>query len=605
MKFRYILTIILIIVSFFQVLRIKNIENLFDLNQKYNFTLDNSISGKLKIENPKRYLILYDQTNEIKNALEKIFDFSRIKYDSFPIWTGETLDFAKYSLIILTSENYKGLLKTNYLGIKMRIKNGGNLFIAQRSYKSPFNNIAGIEKIGDFIDTRSFNFKKDIFPGIKKLKPNNIIFTSSGLDLKLKENIDIIASTDDNIPLMWTINYGKGKVFYNNSTLFQGKSFRGIMKQLISFIEDISFYPILNSKVVHIDDFPSPIPILENEIIRKEYNMNTKEFFNFIWWKDMMEIITKENLKITGFMIVDYNDKTTKNTIVRINKETFNDLSKRGRELKSIGGELGVHGYNHYSLGIKNEIDFKNYGYTSWEDIYSIKAGLRIVLEEIKDLYGENFDIYSYVAPSNLLSKTGKKALVDIFKNLKVLCGVFYGEKKLGVLLQEVGRDPDFPNIYSLPRMSSGFLYTDINMWHIYNSIGAYGYVSHFIHPDDILDKKRAEGKSWEKLKIEFKKIFSTIDSNYSVLKPETQSEMTYDYSIIENLDIDYEIKDNIVYINIKNYKGKFDSHFRIKGKKIKKIIGGTFKLISKTKDNTFYIITAQSAELKIMVKDL
>ncbi len=609
MKSKYILTLVLISVLFFQELRIKNIEDLFNLNQEYSFALPKPISGDLKIENPKRYLILYGESSEgaieIKNAIEEVFNFSRVKYDSLPISVETTLDFSKYSLIILTSENYKGLLKTNYLGIKTRVENGGNLFIAQRSYKSPFNNIAGIEKIGNFIETKSFNFKKDIFPGMKKLKPENIIFGSSGLNFKLKNDIDVIASTDDNIPLMWFENYGKGKVFYNNSTLFQGKIFRGVMKQVISYMEDVSFYPILNSKVLHLDDFPSPIPLLENEIIRREYGMNTGEFFNLIWWQDMMGIVNREKLKMTGFIIIDYNDKTLKNNIIRANKRTFNDLSKRGRELKSVGGELGIHGYNHYSLGLENEIDFKDYGYTPWENIDAMETGLRVIQEEIKSLYGEDFDIYSYVPPSNLLPISGKKALVSVFDHLKVFCGIFYGEEELGLLLQEVGRDPDFPNIYALPRMSSGFFYTDTVMWQIYNAIGAYGYLSHFVHPDDIMDKKRGDGKSWEELKTEFEKIFSTVNSNYSVLKPQIQSEMTYDYSVIEKLDIDYEMKNNIVYINIKNYEGKFDSHFRVKGKKIQKIIGGTFKLISRTESDSFYIITAQGPELKIITEDL
>ena len=89
----------------------------------------------------------------------------------FPI-----LNFSEYSLIILAVENYSGLLKENFLGIKEWVEKGGNLFISQRSYRSPFNQMAGIEKIGEFIETKSFNLKKDIFPGLKDLKPGSIIF---------------------------------------------------------------------------------------------------------------------------------------------------------------------------------------------------------------------------------------------------------------------------------------------------------------------------------------------------------------------------------------------------------------------------------------------
>ena len=608
MKFKYILGLVLITVFFFQELRIKNLEDLFNLNQTYNFTLPKEESGTLKIEKPQKYLILYGDDSEgsidIKNGLEEVFNFSKVKYDSLPISTNKIIDYSNYNLIILTAENYSGFLKENYLGVKAKIEQGGNLFITQRSYRSPFNSISGIKKVGKFIETKSFNLKKEIFPGIDKLKPSSIIFGSSGLDMTLEDDVDIIATTEKNEPLMWIKNYGKGKIFYNNSTLFQGKIFRGVMKQLISYIEDVTFFPILNSKVLQIDDFPSPIPITDNEIIKKEYGMNTEEFFNLIWWQDMMGIAQRQKLKMTGFIIIEYNDLTIKEKILGVSKKTFNDLSKRGRELKSMGGELGVHGYNHFSLGLKDEIIYEDYGYTPWEGIEAMKKGLNVVKDEIRNIYGKNFHIYSYVAPSNLLPLSGKKAIVDTFKNLKVFCGIFYGENEPGLLLQEVGRDPDFKNIYSLPRMSSGFFYNDTIIWQIYNGIGAYGYLSHFIHPDDIIDKERGEGKSWEQLKSEFEKIFHTINLDYSVLKPKIQSEMTYDYSVIENIEVEYEKRDNVVYINIKNFRGQFDSHFKVKNNRIAKVIGGDFTLISKNKQESFYIVTAKNPEIKIILEE-
>ncbi|MGL5638110.1 MAG: DUF2194 domain-containing protein, partial [Cetobacterium sp.] len=292
MKSKYILGLVLIAVFFFQEVRLNRLEDLFNLKQKYNFKLKDKVSGDLQIEKPEKYLILYDYSNEgsynIKIGLEEVFKFSKIKYESLPIATEKDIDFEQYSMIILTPENYSGLLKKNYLKILERVENGATLFIAQRSFRSPFNEMAGIEKAENYIGTKSFKLKKDIFPGIMRLKPDDIILSSSGLSMKLKKDIDIIAESDSGTPLMWINNFGKGRVFYANTTLFQGKIFRGVMKQLIGYTSEVAFYPILNSKVLHIDDFPSPIPSVENEIIRKEYGMDTREFFNFIWWQDML-----------------------------------------------------------------------------------------------------------------------------------------------------------------------------------------------------------------------------------------------------------------------------------------------------------------------------
>lgn len=608
MKSKYILGLVLVAVFFFQELRVKNIEDLFNLKQTYNFELPPPISGNLKIDNPKKYLVLYEEksegSEEIKNGVEEVFRFSKIKYDILPISTTKVLDLKDYSLILLVAENYSGLTYDNYIRIKEGVESGKNLFITERAYRSPFNSLAGIEKVDEFIETKSFQFKKEIFPGLKNLRPGSIIFGSSGLKITLKNDVDIIATTDDQKPLMWINKYGKGKVFYSNSTLFQGKIFRGIMKQLISYIEDVSFYPILNSKILQIDDFPSPIPVVENEIIQKEYGLDTSGFFNLIWWQDMMGIVERQRLKMTGFLIVEYNDLTVKDKILGIGKRTFNDLSKRGRELKSIGGELGLHGYNHYSLGLEKEINYEHYGYTPWESVDAMKKGLTIAKDEIKKLYGDNFHIYSYVPPSNLLPKSGKQAIVKTFPDLKAFCGIFYGEYEPGLLLQEIGRDPDFKDVYSLPRMSSGFFYNDTIIWQILNGIGAYGYLSHFIHPDDIMDKERGEGKSWEELKKEFEKIFYTINKEYSVLEPNIQSEMTYNYSVIETISVAYEKKDENVYINIDNYRDEFTAHFRAKGKKIINVIGGEFKVINKTSEDILYLISVKSPELKIVMED-
>ncbi|WP_047383629.1 DUF2194 domain-containing protein [Cetobacterium sp. ZWU0022] len=609
MKSKYILGLVLIAVIFFQELRLNRLEDIFDLRQNYSFELEKPVSGDRIIKNPEKYLILYGNNNEgsytIKVALEELFKFSKVKYDIYSIDTKEILNFDQYSMIIISTENYSGLLRENYIKIKERIENGGNLFIAQRSFRSPFNQLAGIEAIGNFLGTKSFNLKKDIFPGIKNLKPDDIILISSGLNVKLKKEVEIIAESQSGTPLMWINKFGKGRVFYTNSTLFQGRIFRGVMKQMIAYTSNVSFFPILNSKVLHIDDFPSPIPSVKNEIIKKEYGMDTKEFFNIIWWQDMLGIAQRQKLKMTGFLIAEYNDITTKNEIVGINKQTFSDLSKRGRELKSIGGEIGLHGYNHYSLGLEKTINFEDYGYAPWEDVKAMEKGIEVAKKEIQELYGDDFHIYSYVAPSNLLTQAGKFALINVLKDLNVFCGIFYGENEPGLLLQEIGRDNDFSKIYALPRMSSGFFYDETLLWQIYNGIAAYGYLSHFIHPDDIMDKERGDGKTWEQLKTEFEKIFATVNKNYSLLKPQIQSEMTYDYSVMENLEIDYEMKGEKVFVNIKNYCGEFDSHFRVKGKKISSISGGEFKLITRTEDDTLYIITAKKPELEIVLEEL
>lgn len=609
-KHIYILIFIVIVVGIFQQLRVRNVESYFKIVQKYNFNLPKGIDGKLHIEKPQKYLILYSNekngTDDIKNGIEQVFNFSNVKYDSLRIDTAEKIDFSRYSMIILVAENYGGLRKYNYLNILEFVKNGGDLFITERSQKNPFNKIAGIEQVGEFIETDSFSFTKPIFPGFIKTAPGAEIFGSSGLDLKLNwDNLEVLAVNKKGNPLMWIKKYGKGDVFYNNTTLFQGKIFRGVMKQLIAYMSDFSFFPVINAKVLHIDDYPSPIPVVENKILRKEYGMDTNGFFNLIWWKDMLGIYERQKLIPTGLLIAEYNDATVKNKIVPVQKRTLGDLSKRGRQLKAIGGEIAMHGYNHYSLGLKNEINYSKYGYTPWGSIEEMVQALEIAKKTMADLYGKDLGVYTYIAPSNLLPKSGKKAVLKVFPEVNSFCGIFYGEQEPGILIQEVGRDVDYPNIYALPRMSSGFFYTGTILWQIYNGIAAYGYLSHFIHPDDVMDTKRGGGQTWESLEFTFENIFKHINENYSVLKPEIQSEMTFDYMKIEKLGVEAEKTGDTVKINIKNFRGSFDAQFRLKGEDIKSIKGATYTLIEETKEYTLYLLTVKEPEIIIKTEKL
>ncbi len=56
-------------------------------------------------------------------------------------------------------------------------------------------------------------------------------------------------------------------------------------------------------------------------------------------------------------------------------------------------------------------------------------------------------------------------------------------------------------------------------MWSIYGAINLFGIVSHFIHPDDILDPHRNQGKSWSGLSKGLDSIFSEVTGKYRWLR--------------------------------------------------------------------------------------
>lgn len=594
MKFKYFMLITFITVLGLQYFRINALHTHFTLKQEMEFVLPESRDGNLNIENPQKHLLLYNEdgvgTREILYNLSKVFEFTKTKYHSEKI-NGYIGKISDYSSVIIVAEDFAGMRRKVFLEIKKFVQNGGNLIVLERSFKSPFNSMGGILNIDGFTETSGVKFYTSFFPGMEITKPSGDFISGSSLKLNLSKDAEIIAASDDDTPLIWEISYGKGRVIYSNTSMFEGNTTRGLLTQLIAYGNDYFIMPVFNSKIAHIDDFPAPIPSGDNEKIHEEYNMNTIDFFKKVWWPDMESIAQRENLRYTTFMIGDYTDITDKEKIVDFTEKLKETTGYFGREVFQNGGELGFHGYNHFSLALEGGMDFEDYNYTPWKGVSDMVFSLEKLKELSENLYGEEVKIFSYVPPSNILTKEGKKALTIAMPELKSISGVYMGDYEPGILLQEVGRDPDYPQLYSLPRFSSGFHYNEDLMWTIYNAIGAYGCVSHFIHPDDIMDQERGQGKSWEQLKKEYENIFAQINTHFPILDADVQSEATLKYMKMEDLVIDHEKVKNIIKVNFSNYRGPVNTFVRIRGNRIKEVENGEFHLIEKTAKDNLYLV--------------
>lgn len=389
---------------------------------------------------------------------------------------------------------------------------------------------------------------------------------------KLATDVDIIAKDSEEIPIIWKKPLGKGNIVFVNTTIFAERVGRGLMNQIISLESPWYIGVTLNSKLVHIDDFPSPVPRYRDEIIYKSYGMDTAEFYNQIWWKDMEALAQRKKIKYSAFLIGDYNNYTDKNLMQDIPELYLRDLDRRGRNLFIHQGELGIHGYNHNPLVFEGEIDFESLDYYPWKSEEDIEEGLNRLDKVIDELWGDKIEIYSYVPPSNILSFRGKKALHNHYPDLKIISSLFYGDEGDGSFITEVGKDKDFPTIYLLPRFSSGFSRTDEKMWNIYNALALYGYFSHFVHPDDILAEDRGYGKDWEQLLREFEGMLGEVNENFPQLEPKLNYELLDKYSSVEEIEI-YSKKDkDRIEIEIKNFSAPFEVIFRVKESKIKDV---------------------------------
>lgn len=310
----------------------------------------------------------------------------------------------------------------------------------------------------------------------------------------------------------------------------------------------------------------------------------------------------RQEIKYTGFLIGQYNNVVNRDRMEKFFQIHREDQGYFGRKLFQNGGEVGIHGYNHLSLAVNDGIDFEKYGYKPWESEENIISAFKKLRDLMNDIYGSEVRIYSYVPPSNLLTKEGKGALLKSFPNLKSLSGIYTGGGEEGVLLQEIGRDPDYPSLYSFPRFSWGLFYNDDVMWNVYNGIASYGMVSHFFHPDDILDEERGGGLSWEELKISYESIFKDINKNFPLLEPQVQMAATKRYMTLEGVEMESERVQDRIRVNFLGFKGEINTFVRLRNKKIKDVSGGTFYLIDTAPEYSLYLVKFEREEGEILL---
>jgi len=609
MKIKYLVGLMLVLGLSLQFFRVNQLNEIVDIKQgdrdeKVVYSDSKDIpSGELK------HLVLIsniesDSQREMFLNIKEVFKYAKISYDTNYLNKLKKGEVYGYETIIISTDNYKYLKKDIYEEIKDHVANGGNLIILMNSYFNPFNEIAGIEKLKEFIVGSGLKFEKNIFPGIYETK---IIgeaaesITNSLLDIRLNEDVEIIAETFEGYPIIFQRKVGKGRVVYSNATFFVDRAINGILIQLISYGNSIFLQNIVNTKVVDIDDFPAPLPSGRDKLIYSHYRMSTRNFFREIWWPDMKKLALDMNLIYTGYVIGTYEDINKKEEFTAFNGLNIQDKIYFGRELLSLNGGIGIHGYNHQPLGLNEELNH-NYDYKDWETKEDMAESIVRIRENLKEMYS-GLEAQIYVPPSNMLSLTGKKILRENLPSLEVLSGLYSSGVEKGVLITHIGWDKDQPSLYNFPRFSSGFLYNDVMMLNIYNGIALYGIFHHFIHPDDILDEKRGEGKSWKELKKEFSLYFENVNDKFGFLRAQTAYDGYRETLKLDKLKVHVFKNKKSIDVYFENFPGKTYHYLRLRNNQVKEVKGGKAQLISYDENSILYLLEADENKISIILK--
>lgn len=473
----------------------------------------------------ERFLILHDSKDESSMAIarnvEQVLRYMKKEYELADVKQFSKPD-PQYMTVIVTIENLDML--ANLDAMMEYAHNGGNVFFSRTpEYNDSLYRIyrkLGINSINLPIVTNGIQMTSNLLIKGEDAKIGADAIVNSSIPVELNRQAKVHAVSADNMPLLWETRYGQGKLMVYNGTNMQSAMNRGLIAGGISLLNPDFMYPIFNMKVMYIDDFPAPFRQGIEPSIYREYRKDIPSFFRDVWWPDMIKLAADYDVTYTGAIINTYNNRVAPPFTDEEGTDS-NNLITYGRDLLKMGGELGIHGYNHQSL-VTDQETASHYEYKAWPDEASMTESLTYLDNYIKKVFSA-YDIQTYVPPSNVLGEEGRRALKKSFPDLRIIASLYAESDSTHEYIQEFSVAED--GIVELPRITSGYSRTDIQDWYITNAITSIGVFSHFVHPDDVLDKERSNNKSWSELVKDFQLMLEELYEQYPWLRSQTASE--------------------------------------------------------------------------------
>ncbi|MGE5397285.1 MAG: DUF2194 domain-containing protein [Chitinophagales bacterium] len=600
MESRNQLKLILVLVFFLGVMiQLSRTDVIFSLSQATNSLSPRSIDKQVFIppeiietEKQDNFLIIYSQTEELsKNTSGNLqIMFKRLKKHCDVVETGVSNNrLSKYGTVIITVRDLDKVKNLNQ--IIDYVKQGGNAFFTgcpniNGSFLGLYRKL-GIYELGPYKEATGIRLCNNVL-----IRGTNLNIKGNRLDnysmvVGLEKSCLVYALSSERIPLFWSNPYGKGQFLIFNGTMLDKKDTRGLIIGGISFINQDFIYPVLNLKLAFIDDFPAPLPETTDPVIYEEYGRDVPTFYRDIWWKDMLSLGSRYDLKYNAALVLNYDEKTS-SPFTAPSDATEKNMVSFGREILKNEGELGIHGYNHQPLagfGYVNE----DLGYKPWKNKSDMIQSIQEVKSYLKILF-PNYALRLYVPPSNILSPEGEKALREAIPGILIISGLYPDDsKETGYFLQEFEARPD--NIVYLPRITSGYNHDGDNLWNAYNGITELGVFSHFVHPDDVLDASRNHGRVWKELYNEFDSFLKLIHSRFGWLRSMTASQAALEIKQFGSEQCYIRHSDKGIEVWINNYED--DVYFILRTRN--KLIGKGCD-VSKIDDGVFLIQARQPA---------
>ena len=492
-------------------------------------------------------------------------DFIDLSKESVP-------SFTKYKKVIIALAAYDILGQQAY-DLLDWVSDGGGLMI----YFPPQGD-AFFRAFGFQLGIQEAGWEMYELPGIRF--QTNLMLGGQGADYLIEEpfesaltvnlskecNVHIVSADDRELPVLWELGRGKGKVVFMNFGIM-GKAYRGLYAAAYSLLSDAFSWPVINGSAFYLDDFPSPVPTGTSTYIERDYGLSVSDFYTNIWWPDLLEFVEQYGIHYSGMVIEDYSDDLGGPFETNMNSQRFQYF---GSSLLKNGGEIGLHGYNHIPLCRKGfDADFGDdyvqgtyerlFDYDYWETREDMRASVEELISFTENLY-PGVTPQVYVPPSNILSEEARQMLAEDFPQIKAIASIYFEGDVEYTQEFEAAKD----GIIETPRIISGLLIDSFMEISALSELNLHYVNSHFQHPDDVLDADRGAEAGWEAMKNRLGEYLNWLYTAAPDIRNLTASEMAGAVQRWYYLDVEQKITENEIILNLTNFQDEAFLFIRI-----------------------------------------
>ena len=556
------------------------------------------------VEQEKVCLILEldeEVSHKYADMMELVCDGMKIGYERHDMDDGFDSDILRsYGTVVVTFQDWS-VFGEELLTIFDWVKGGGRLLTAVAPIVNPYFNAVlskvGIEAVGEeYPPVYGVRFLNDCMIGADeedifwydRERTEGVV---SSLQVELKNECRVyVTSEDGRIPIVWTNDYGSGRIAVVNEAIVE-KYQRGFLCLAYGLLEDVFIYPVINASAFYLDDFPSPVPGGNAEYIKRDYGVDVAAFYSNIWWPKLLEWEERYGIRHTGLIIENYSDEVE---APFEENEAVSRFLIFGNMLLNNGGELGFHGYNHMPLCLEGMDEDKRFGeYKLWKSYEDIEAAVQELKRFSETLFPDN-EFQVYVPPSNILSETGRRMLIEANPNIKVIASIFLRDADEIAYEQEFRVEED--GVVSTPRITWGCIIDDYQMLVALSELNFQYVQSHFTHPDDTMDEDRGAALGWEYMSSCLEKYLDWVYTSAPNIRNVTGSEMGRAVEEYDRITMTRERTAEGIRIRLGGFGGTASFIMRVNSGTIEGAKGCSYERIS----GNIYLLTAESDEMMI-----